>query len=40
MERKLNHGCNPILRWQADNVVVKMDPAGNLKPDKAGSKKR
>lgn len=40
MDRQLNHGQNPILRWQADNVVVKMDPAGNLKPDKAGSQEK
>lgn len=31
---KLNHGGNPILRWMADNVTVKLDPAGNKKPDK------
>jgi phage terminase large subunit-like protein len=34
---KLNHGGNPILRWMADNVSVKTDPAGNKKPDKATS---
>jgi len=32
---KLRHGGNPILRWNADNLVVTQDPAGNLKPDKA-----
>lgn len=37
LERKLNHGGNPILRWMAGNVAVKTDPAGNLKPDKAES---
>jgi len=35
--RKLNHQGNPILAWMADNVAVKQDPAGNLKPDKASS---
>lgn len=35
--KKLHHGGNPVLRWMADNVAVKMDPAGNLKPDKAAS---
>jgi phage terminase large subunit-like protein len=35
--KKLNHGGNPILRWMADNVSVKTDPAGNKKPDKATS---
>lgn len=34
---KLNHGGNPILRWMADNVTVKTDPAGNKKPDKSTS---
>ena len=33
--RKIRHGGNPILRWNADNMVVSQDPAGNLKPDKA-----
>jgi phage terminase large subunit-like protein len=32
---KLHHGGHPILRWNADNMVVTQDPAGNLKPDKA-----
>lgn len=35
--RKINHGNNPVLRWMADNVAVKQDAAGNLKPDKASS---
>lgn len=34
LERKLNHGGNPILRFMADCVSVKKDPAGNMKPDK------
>jgi phage terminase large subunit-like protein len=33
--RKIRHGNNPVLRWNADNLVVNQDPAGNLKPDKA-----
>ena len=35
--RKLHHGGNPIMRWMADNVAVKQDPTGNLKPDKTES---
>lgn len=35
--KNLRHGGNPVLRWMADNLVVKQDPAGNLKPDKAKS---
>lgn len=37
LARKIRHGGNPVLRWMADNVAVKQDPAGNLKPDKANS---
>lgn len=33
----LRHGDNPMMKWQASNVAVKMDEAGNLKPDKAKS---
>lgn len=31
---KLHHGGNPVLRWQADSMVVVQDPAGNIKPAK------
>ncbi len=37
LERRLAHGGNPVLAWMADNVVVSMDPAGNIKPDKKKS---
>ena len=37
LKRKIQHGGNPVLRWMADSLAVKMDPAGNLKPDKASS---
>jgi len=40
LERKLNHGGNPVLRFMAGNVAVRQDPAGNLKPDKAESQGR
>ena len=33
----LAHGNHPVLRWMADNLVVRQDPAGNLKPDKEKS---
>lgn len=35
--RKLQHNGNPLLRWQAGNVIVESDPAGNRKPTKAKS---
>jgi phage terminase large subunit-like protein len=31
------HGANPLIRWQAGNLIVRTDPAGNLKPDKSRS---
>lgn len=34
---ELAHGNNPVLRWMADNLVARQDPAGNIKPDKAKS---
>ena len=36
----IQHGGNPLLRWEVDNFAVAMDPAGNVKPDKknAGDK--
>ncbi len=34
LERRIAHGGHPILRWNMDNIVVKMDEAGNIKPDK------
>jgi phage terminase large subunit-like protein len=37
MEHALAHGNNPVLTWMANNLVVRTDPAGNLKPDKEKS---
>jgi phage terminase large subunit-like protein len=36
-ERAVRHGGHPVLRWMANNLATKQDPAGNLKPDKAKS---
>lgn len=33
----LRHGGNPVMRWMVDNLAVAMDPAENVKPDKAKS---
>ena len=33
-EGKIQHGCDPVLRWMFGNVVLKRDPSGNIKPDK------
>ena len=35
--KKIYHGGNPVLRWNAANVSAKTDPAGNIKPDKEKS---
>jgi len=40
LERKIDHGGNPVLRWMMDNIYVKTDPAGNIKPDKEKSTER
>ena len=37
---KLAHGGNPVLTWMADNLVVREDPAGNIKPDKEKSREK
>jgi phage terminase large subunit-like protein len=34
---ELQHGGHPVLRWNASNLAVAIDPAGNMKPDKAKS---
>lgn len=40
LKKQLHHGKNPVLRWMADNVSVKQDPAGNIKPDKQKSREK
>jgi phage terminase large subunit-like protein len=37
LEEKLAHGGHPVLRWMMDNIFIKSDPAGNIKPDKEKS---
>ena len=31
------HDGNPVLRWMMDNIFIRTDPAGNIKPDKQKS---
>jgi len=38
--KTLNHGGNKVLRWMADNVSAKQDPAGNIKPDRSTSRQK
>lgn len=40
LNKKLAHGGNPVLRWMCSNTVMSLDPAANLKPDKAKSTQR
>ncbi|MFM0682856.1 terminase large subunit [Streptococcus suis] len=37
MEGKIQHGGHPVLKWMGQNVVMRQDPAGNIKPDKEKS---
>lgn len=34
LSRRYVHGGNPVMRWMVDNLAVRMDPSGNVKPDK------
>ena len=37
LEQKIAHDGHPVLRWMMDNIFIKTDPAGNIKPDKEKS---
>jgi len=37
LEKRIAHGSHPVLSWMMDNIHVRTDPAGNIKPDKAKS---
>jgi len=37
-QNRLHHGGNPILRWMAGNVVIKINETGAMKMDKSKSK--
>lgn len=37
---KLRHGAHPVLRWNASNVMVDEDAAGNIKPAKDKSSEK
>lgn len=34
MTGKVRHGGNPVARWNADNLVMRVDANGNMAPDK------
>ena len=37
LEKRIAHGGHPALSWMMDNIHVRTDPAGNIKPDKEKS---
>ena len=37
LEKRLAHGGHPVLSWMMDNIFIRRDPAGNIKPDKEKS---
>lgn len=40
LDRRIEHGGHPIIKWMASNLMLNQDPAGNLKPDKAKSSEK
>lgn len=40
LEKRVSHGGHPVLRWMMDNIFVRQDPAGNIKPDKEKSSEK
>ncbi|ALD74527.1 terminase large subunit [Trueperella pyogenes] len=37
LEGRIQHGGNKVLAWMVDNIHIRTDPAGNIKPDKQKS---
>lgn len=37
LSEEIAHNNNPVLTWMSSNIVVREDPAGNIKPDKEKS---
>jgi len=40
LSEKLIYNNHPVIRWMAENLAAKTDPAGNIKPDKEESRER
>lgn len=40
LQKKINHGNNPVLTWMMSNVTLKRDPADNIKIDKSKSSEK
>ncbi len=37
IDKQIRHGDHPALAWIAANVMARVDPVGNIKPDKEKS---
>ena len=37
---QLRHNDNPVMRWMVNNLAIREDPAGNIKPDKEKSSEK
>ena len=37
LEQRIAHDGQPVLRWNMDNILIRTDPAGNIKADKEKS---
>ena len=37
LSEQIVHSGHPVLRWMMDNIFIRKDPAGNIKPDKEKS---
>ena len=37
LSEQIVHTGHPVLRWMMDNIFIRKDPAGNIKPDKEKS---
>ena len=37
LEGSIAHDDSPVMRWMMDNIHIRTDPAGNIKPDKEKS---
>ena len=37
LEQRIAPGGHPVLSWMMDNIFIRTDPAGNIKPDKEKS---
>lgn len=40
LQKKLNHGSNPVMRWMCSNVSIEKDAAGNMKINKKKSSEK